>query len=134
MARSGRDYSHDDHRQPVGAPLPEPSIRDTMADQRRSGVVTGVAGNQLSPTAEIRVRPASPRRLYPQPDRERPYSLRDSELGTLVEIATFRAVTLHDLTSYRYAGNEAQATGTSKTSTGRASSCAELPTRIAPSI
>jgi hypothetical protein len=54
-------------------------------------------------------RSVSARRPYPDADRDRSYSLRDSEFGTLVEVATFRAVTLDDLTRCRYAGDEAHA-------------------------
>jgi len=50
----------------------------------------------------------SPRRPYREPDRDRTYSLRDSELGTLVEVATFRAVTLDDLTLCRCGGDGTQ--------------------------
>jgi hypothetical protein len=42
---------------------------------------------------------------YREPERDRAYSLRDSEILTLAEIGTFRAVTMDDLTRYRYGGN-----------------------------
>lgn len=105
MARSGRDHSHDYHRQPIRPAFPEHFVRDAIADRSHSDSASRTGESQLSTISDPRVRPPSPRRPYREPDRERPYSLRDSELGTLVEIATFRAVTVDDLTRYRYAGS-----------------------------
>jgi hypothetical protein len=113
MARSGRDCNLDDQREPVRPALPERSSHDGTADRSRSGATTGAGHSQLPAAADLRgpeaARAASPRQPYREPDRDRPYSLRDSELGTLVEVATFRAVTLDDLTLYRYGGDGTQA-------------------------
>lgn len=46
-----------------------------------------------------------------EPDREpqERYSIADSEMRTLVDIGTFRTLTINDLAKHRYAGNHAQA-------------------------
>ena len=46
-----------------------------------------------------------------EPDREpqERYPLRESEMRTLVDIGTFRTLTINDLAKHRYAGNRAQA-------------------------
>lgn len=92
MARSGRDYNLDDQREPV---RPGASHSQLPAP-----------GGPREPEA---ARAASARQPYREPDRDRRYPLRDSELGTLLEVATFRAVTLDDLTLYRYGGDGTRA-------------------------
>src|SRR5690242_3939369 len=109
MARSGRDHTPDDDRQPGPPTFQGDSLRDHMADQRGPSRASTPSQNWLSTKAATRAGLASRRRPYPDPDRDRHYSLRDSEVGTLVEIATFRAVTLDDLAQFRYAGDKAQA-------------------------
>ena len=42
-------------------------------------------------------------------ERDRSYTLRDSEIRTLAEIGTFRAVTIDDLIRYRYGRNRDRA-------------------------
>ncbi|HKW17590.1 MAG TPA: hypothetical protein VJO35_08795 [Terriglobales bacterium] len=42
-------------------------------------------------------------------DRERTYELRDSEIKTLTDIGTFRALNLNDLVTHRYGGNLVEA-------------------------
>ena len=109
MARSGRDYNPDDQRQPVTRPL----IPDRPTEEERSprGGRAGTSGDQNSPATRATSRTqqpgrsGSPRTPYREPDRDRAYTLRDSEIETLAEIGTFRAVTLNDLTRYRYGGN-----------------------------
>jgi hypothetical protein len=44
-----------------------------------------------------------------KPEREPTYTLRASEVRTLTELGMFRAVTLDDLTRYRYGGNNDEA-------------------------
>lgn len=45
------------------------------------------------------------RRTKHSVDRERSYQLRDSEIKTLADIGTFRALNLDDLAAHRYGGN-----------------------------
>jgi hypothetical protein len=54
-------------------------------------------------------RSGSQRTPYREPEREPTYTLRASEVRTLTEIGMFRAVTLDDLTRYRYGGNNEEA-------------------------
>ena len=42
-------------------------------------------------------------------DRERTYQLRDSEIETLTDIGTFRALNINDLVAHRYGGNQDEA-------------------------
>jgi len=109
MARSGRDHRPDDDRQPGPPAYQGDPIRDGTADQRNPRRASTPGQNRLSTKAATRARAASRRRPYPDPDRDGHYSLRDSEVATLLEIGTFRAVTLDDLTQFRYAGDGAQA-------------------------
>lgn len=112
MAR-GRDYTADEFHEPGGwkpAPGRAPD-RESPAQARRGGG-QGSTAPQPEPH-EIR----SPetrsthreRRPYPEIDRERTPMLRESEIKALTEIGTFRAVTVQDLTRFRYAGDERQA-------------------------
>jgi DNA-binding MarR family transcriptional regulator len=112
MAR-GRDYVQDEHRESGSRmPAPERAPDREVAEQgsRGGGQGSGPAQPQVrevrSPEAEI-TRPE--RRPYREIDRDRPVMLRDSEIRTLAEIGTFRAVTAQDLTRFRYAGDERQA-------------------------
>ena len=114
MARSGRDHNLDDQRGPVTQPpIPERHTDEDRPYQRGRGRTNG--GNHSTPTSTAHsgtlevARSDSQRTPYREPDRERTYTLRDSELRTLAEIGTFRAVTLDDLTCYRYGGNTDQA-------------------------
>jgi hypothetical protein len=70
-------------------------------------------GNHGTGTAYFRTlevgRSGSERTLYREPELDRTYTLRDSEVRTLAEIGMFRAVTLDDLTRYRYGGNRGEA-------------------------
>jgi hypothetical protein len=109
MPRSGRDHDLGDHVRPA---LLERSSHDGNAHRSRSGATARAGHNELPMPADLRGPEAagavSPRQPYREPDRNRQYSLRDSELGTLVDIATFRAVTLDDLTLCRYGGDGTQ--------------------------
>jgi hypothetical protein len=54
-------------------------------------------------------RSKEPRPRWQHKDRDRTYNLRDSELRTLAEVGTFRAVRTKDLVEFQYRGNERQA-------------------------
>ena len=114
MARSARDYNLDDQR----GPITQPAIPDRHTDEDppyRMGRSGSSGGSRTFPTSTAYSgnpefdRQGSWRTPYREPDPERTYTLRDSELRTLAEIGTFRAVTLDDLTRYRYGGNGDQA-------------------------
>ena len=113
MARSGRDYNPDDQRQPVTRPLIPDRPTEEERSPRRGRAGTSRAQNLVATPADSRApqpgRSGSQRTPYREPVRDRAYTLRDSEIQTLAEIGTFRAVTLDDLTRYRYGGNSDQA-------------------------
>lgn len=52
---------------------------------------------------------AKTRRTKHPVDRERTYELRDSEIKTLTDIGTFRALNLNDLVAHRYGGSQDEA-------------------------
>ena len=83
-----------------------------VAEQGSHGGGQG-SGPAGSATPDIRSpedgKTRSERRPYPEIDRDRAVMLRDSEIKTLAEIGTFRAVTAEDLTRFRYAGDSRQA-------------------------
>jgi hypothetical protein len=111
MARSGRDHNLDDQRQPVTRP---PSLdRPTEEERPSRRGPAGSNGDPKSLVAPVDSRPqtgrsGSHRMPYREPERDRAYALRDSEIQTLAEIGIFRAVILDDLTPYRYGGNRDQ--------------------------
>jgi hypothetical protein len=111
MPRSGRADSLDDQREETSRGRQDSSVPADSTVSVGRGDGDGAAQRQL-PGADFRSpnpqEPIRARRPYREPDRERPYSLRDSEVGTLVEIGTFRAVDLDDLTRHRYAGHGEQ--------------------------
>ncbi len=109
----GRDHTPDEHREPLsGTPAPDRTPDREIADQPSRGEGQGSA--PLLPEAQ-EIRPAeaertrSERRPYPEIDRDRTVMLRESEIRTLAEVGTFRAVTATDLTRFRYAGDGRQA-------------------------
>ena len=113
MARSGRDYNLEDQRQPVTRPL----ILDRPTEEERSSRRgrSSSSGGQNSLATPVDSRAPQPRRsgsqrtLYSEPERDRAYTLRDSEIQTLAEIGIFRAVTLDDLARQCYGGNRDRA-------------------------
>jgi hypothetical protein len=112
MAR-GRDHIPDDYRESRSRTPSEDSTPDReIAEQgsrggaQGSGPVDSGSPEIRSPEAE-RIR--AERLPYREIDRDRPVMLRESEIKTLAEIGTFRAVTAEDLTRFRYAGDERQA-------------------------
>jgi hypothetical protein len=113
MARSGRDYNLDDQRGFVTRPpIPDrPTEEDRPYKIGRCGSSGGNHSRPIS-TAYSGTRQVGrsgfQRTPYREPDRDRTYTLRTSEVRTLAEIGTFRAVALDDLMRYRYAGNSDQ--------------------------
>ena len=114
MARSGRDHNLDDQRGPVTQPpIPERHTDEDRPYQRGRGRTNG--GNHSTPTSTaysstLQVgRSGSQRTPYREPERDRTYKLRASEVRTLAEISIFGAVTSDDLTCYRYGGNGGEA-------------------------
>ncbi len=112
MAR-GRDYTPDEHREPASRmPSPERSPDREVAEQAGRGGGQGSAPAE-STTPQIRPleteRTRSERHPYPEIDRDRALMLRESEIKSLAEIGTFRAVTAGDLTRFRYGGDDRQA-------------------------
>lgn len=112
MAR-GRDYTPDEQREPVSRiPSPDRASDLEVAEQgsrdggQGSGPATHGSSEARSPEAE---RNRFERRPYPDIDRDRAVMLRDSEIKTLTEIGTFRAIAAEDLTRFRYAGDDRQA-------------------------
>ncbi len=112
MAR-GRDYTPNDYRNPA-TPTPAPARhqdRETL-DQSGRGAGQGTAPASAETThfpSRGAGKPRPERQTYREIDRNRPLPLRDSEIRTLAEIGTFRAVTAEDLTRFRYGSNARQA-------------------------
>jgi hypothetical protein len=113
MARSGRDHNLDDQRGLVT----QPPILDRHTDedgpyQMGRGRTDGGNHSPSTTTAHSGTlevgRSGFQRAPYREPDRDRTYALRASEVRTLAEIGTFRAVALNDLARYRYGGNTDQ--------------------------
>lgn len=115
MAR-GRDHTPDpaerDGEKISRTPASDrPPDRETIeqgsrGDGQESGPSQPKGREFRSPEPE---RTRSDRRPYLEIDRDRALMLRDSEIKTLAEIGIFRAVTVKDLTRFRYAGDERQA-------------------------
>lgn len=113
MARSGRDYNPVEHRE-TGPRLavPDHSTEDLSSSRGGRGGGGASHDNQNRPS---RPHPSQSNRHhrgrahYPEPDRDRTYNLRDSEITALAEIGTFRALALDDLIRYRYNGDSDQA-------------------------
>jgi DNA-binding MarR family transcriptional regulator len=112
MAR-GRDYVPDEHRDPDSRmPASDRAPDREIAEQGSRSGGQGTPAPQPE-TQQIRSleteRTRYARRPYPEIERDRALMLRESEIRTLAEIGTFRAVTAEDLTRFRYAGDERQA-------------------------
>jgi hypothetical protein len=105
-------YSYDPHDTREAAPRPRPQrrqvpvseVRDAGAD-RSGGESSDLASRERSRIPLQPERLDSPRAYF---DRDRTYLLRDSELRTLSEIATFRVIRPNDLAKYSYAGDRAR--------------------------
>ncbi len=113
MSRYDRDYEPDDlNSRSVPRPQESSGSRDDFS-LRGQGASGGSADQQQPSAKEIREtqpierRPDERRRHHL--DRQRNYALRDSEVKTLTEIGTFRALNLNDLITHRYHGNVVEA-------------------------
>ncbi len=114
MSRYDRDESPDEIRDSTLRRPAERSGGEETSDARGQGGGSGTDG-QAGPR-EIRgehptpsTRNREPRE--PNPTRARTYDLRDSEVQTLVDIGTFRAIKTEDLVQYRYDGDARRARG-----------------------
>lgn len=105
-------YSYDPHEPRDAATRARPQPRRALtAEVRNAGAErSGGESSDLASRERTRI-PLKPERSdIPQAhfDRDRTYLLRDSELRTLSEIATFRVVRPNDLAKYAYAGDSAR--------------------------
>src|SRR5665213_2728571 len=95
----------------------EPAVEGETGRERKpedNSPTAGRGGSNAGEQAYSRNRTDAGRRKEPHPrqkhrDRDRTYNLRDSEIRTLVEIGSFRAVRTKDLTHFQYRGDEKQA-------------------------
>jgi len=110
MSRSDQRSDFNDHLDPRQH-SPEPPRRDEQ-EQAVSSLDRGGSSEGLSSPSRPREinhqqRPAGEPRT-PYRDRERTYSLRASEIRTLVALGTFRSVDADALTDFAYDGNRAR--------------------------
>lgn len=109
MARYGFDNEPDDLRNHATRRPPDPSVNNESMGVRGQG---GGRGSDV-PEHPTKAKKHGPelqetkprRRIKHSVDRERSYQLRDSEIKTLADIGTFRALNLDDLVAHRYGGN-----------------------------
>jgi hypothetical protein len=112
VSRYDRDESPDEIRDSGVHRPTESSRRQETSDAKGQGGGSGTSQDQ-PPRHEIRpgevrsVRQGR-RTKHPDLDRDRTYSLRDSELKTLTDIGTFRVLKLDDLVTHRYGGDPAE--------------------------
>lgn len=109
MSRYGLDNEPDNLRDRATCRPPDPSGNHESMGLRGQG---GGGGSDVPehPTRAKKHGPALQetkpcRRTKHSVDRERSYQLRDSEIKTLADIGTFRALNLDDLVAHRYGGN-----------------------------
>ena len=112
MARSGRDHNAEEQRErPTDLHQVTRSIQDRTSFQRGHGTVNSGHDDRVrssnAGTHHVKV-PRQIRTPYPEIEHYRIYNLRDSEIKTLAEIGTFRAVTRQDLICRRYSGDADQ--------------------------
>ena len=113
MSRYDRDESPDEIRDSEVHRPTESSRRQETSDAKGQG---GGSGTSQDKPPRHEIRPGKVRSVHqgrrtkhPDLDRDRTYSLRDSELKTLTDIGTFRVLRLDDLVSHRYGGDPAEA-------------------------
>ena len=109
MSRSDQRSDFNDHLDPRQH-SPEPPRRDEQ-EQAVSSLDRGGSEDFYSPSHPRQIdtqhKPAGEPRT-PYRDRERTYTLRASEIRTLVELGTFRSVDADALTEFAYVGNRAR--------------------------
>ena len=113
MSRCDRDENPDEIRDSGVHRPTESSHTQETSDAKGQGGGSGTSQDQ-PPRHEIRpgkVRSVHQgrRTKHPDLDRDRMYSLRDSELKTLTDIGTFRVLKLDHLATHRYGGDPAEA-------------------------
>ncbi len=97
--------------------LREPAVESETGRERKpedNSPSVGRGGSSAGEQTDSRDRTDGERNKEPRPrqqhrDRDRTYNLRESELRTLTEIGTFRAVRTKDLVEFQYRGDEKQA-------------------------
>jgi hypothetical protein len=113
MSRYDRDESPDEIRDSNLRRPPEQSGGRETSDARGQGAGSGTSHDQpprRDPrSGEVRTAPKGRRSKQLDPDRDRTYVLRDSELQSLTDIGTFRVIKLDDLLTHRYGGDQAEA-------------------------
>lgn len=113
MSRYDRDENPDEIRDSDARRPAESSGGWHTSDARGQGGGSGASHDQ-PPRRElhadkIRNTPKGRRSKHFDPDRERTYVLRDSELQTLTNLGTFRVIKFDDLVTHRYGGDAADA-------------------------
>ena len=123
MTRSGRDLSHDES-------FPSPSISPSRAEIEAhfASHSSGRAGDDHKDET------AHGRTLDRAREHEHSKSLEESDVRTLAEIGTFRALTLEDLAHQRYGGNLPRAKNLLSDLSARASSGRAPAFPTAPSM
>ncbi len=113
MSRYDRDESPDEIRDSGVHRPTESSHTQETSDAKGQGGGSGTSQDQ-PPRHEIRLGKVRSvhrgrRTKHPDLDRDRTYSLRDSELKTLTDIGTFRVLKLDDIVTHRYGGDPIEA-------------------------
>jgi DNA-binding MarR family transcriptional regulator len=98
----GRDFSHDDEREPL-YPRTENAAIGRGGSNQADPTHTRGARSQRSASSDFR----NPRSRDEVPERS--YEVNESQAKAMADIGTFRTIALRDLTRVRYAGNEKQA-------------------------
>jgi len=113
VSRCDRDENPDEIRDSGVHRPTESSHTQETSDAKGQGGGSGTSQDQ-PPRHEIRLGKVRSvhqgrRTKHPDLDRDRTYSLRDSELKTLTDIGTFRVLKLDHLATHRYGGDPAEA-------------------------
>jgi DNA-binding MarR family transcriptional regulator len=103
------DFEPEDYRTPASPEKEEPKRKD--ADEKaKSGRGGSSSGEQpKSRNRPERAKPIERGTRRPRQDRDREYTLRESEVATLIEIAKFRTVKTADLVEIQYGGDTSRA-------------------------
>ncbi len=105
-------YEPFDPQEPRGPAVGSETGRERKPEDNSPSV--GRGGSSAGEQTDSRDRTDGERNKEPRPrqqrrDRNRTYNLRESEMRTLAEIGSFRALRTKDLVEYQYRGNEKQA-------------------------
>jgi len=111
MSRYDRDESPDEVRDSSLRRPAEHRGGQEASDARGQGGGSGTADSQAGPREHPTPSARNREPREPNPTQARTYDLRASEVKTLVDIGTFRAITTEDLVQYRYDGDVRRARG-----------------------